>query len=136
MIHESQSLDHRPVIAICDNKKKTIVRDNGTPKEFALPIKSELMVENGLEVHAGDVLAKIPRELARNKDITGGLPRVAELFEARVPKDQAIITEIDGIVEFDSINAVETPPKVSIPNESGVTSNKRMSSTSPAITPP
>ena len=59
-------------------------------------------MENGLEVHAGDVLAKIPRELARNKDITGGLPRVAELFEARVPKDQAIITEIDGIVEFDS----------------------------------
>ena len=102
VIHESQSLDHRPVIAICDNKKKTIVRDNGTPTEFALPIKSELMVENGLEVHAGDVLAKIPRELARNKDITGGLPRVAELFEARVPKDQAIITEIDGIVEFDS----------------------------------
>jgi len=102
VIHESQSLDHRPVIAICDNKKKTIIRDNETPTEFALPIKSELMVENGLEVHAGDVLAKIPRELARNKDITGGLPRVAELFEARIPKDQAIITEIDGIVEFDS----------------------------------
>ena len=102
VIHESQSLDHRPVIAICDNKKKTIIRVNGTPTEFALPIKSELMVEDELEVHAGDVLAKIPRELARNKDITGGLPRVAELFEARVPKDQAIITEIDGIVEFDS----------------------------------
>ncbi|MBS1255425.1 MAG: DNA-directed RNA polymerase subunit beta' [Deltaproteobacteria bacterium] len=102
VIHESQSLEQRPVIAICDKKKKTIIRDNGTPTEFALPIKSELMVENGIEVHAGDVLAKIPRELARNKDITGGLPRVAELFEARVPKDQAIITEIDGIVEFDA----------------------------------
>ena len=102
VIHESQSLDQRPIIAICDKKKKTIIRENDTPTEFALPIKSELVVENGAEVHAGDVLAKIPRELARNKDITGGLPRVAELFEARVPKDQAIITEIDGIVEFDS----------------------------------
>ncbi|MEZ7853212.1 MAG: DNA-directed RNA polymerase subunit beta' [SAR324 cluster bacterium] len=102
VIHESQSLDQRPVIAIHDSKKKTIIRENNTPTEFALPIKSELMVEDGLEIHAGDVLAKIPRELARNKDITGGLPRVAELFEARVPKDQAIITEIDGIVEFDT----------------------------------
>jgi len=102
VIHESQSMEQRPLIAICDKKKKTIIRENGTPTEFALPIKSELMVENGIGVHAGDVLAKIPRELARNKDITGGLPRVAELFEARVPKDQAIITEIDGIVEFDA----------------------------------
>jgi len=102
VIHESQSLDQRPVIAIHNSKKKTIIRENNTPTEFALPIKSELMVEDGLEIHAGDVLAKIPRELARNKDITGGLPRVAELFEARVPKDQAIITEIDGIVEFDT----------------------------------
>ena len=102
VIHESQSLEQRPVIAIHNSKKKVIIRENDTPTEFALPIKSELMVEDGLEVHAGDVLAKIPRELARNKDITGGLPRVAELFEARVPKDQAIITEIDGIVEFDS----------------------------------
>ncbi len=102
VIHESQSMEQRPIIAICDKKKKTIIRENGTPTEFALPIKSELMVENGIGVHAGDVLAKIPRELARNKDITGGLPRVAELFEARVPKDQAIITEIDGIVEFDA----------------------------------
>ena len=102
VIHESQSMEQRPLIAICDKKKKTIIRENGTPTEFALPIKSELMVENGIGVHAGDVIAKIPRELARNKDITGGLPRVAELFEARVPKDQAIITEIDGIVEFDA----------------------------------
>jgi DNA-directed RNA polymerase subunit beta' len=101
VIHESQSLEQHPLIAICDSKKKTIIRKNDTAAEFALPNKSELVVENGVEVHAGDVLAKIPRELARNKDITGGLPRVAELFEARVPKDQAIITEIDGIVEFD-----------------------------------
>ncbi|MEO1837844.1 MAG: DNA-directed RNA polymerase subunit beta', partial [Candidatus Lambdaproteobacteria bacterium] len=101
VIHESQSLEQHPLIAIIDSKKKTIIRKNDTATEFALPNKSELVVENGVEVHAGDVLAKIPRELARNKDITGGLPRVAELFEARVPKDQAVITEIDGIVEFD-----------------------------------
>ena len=101
VIHESQSLEQHPLIAIIDSKKKTIIRKNDTAAEFALPNKSELVVENGVEVHAGDVLAKIPRELARNKDITGGLPRVAELFEARVPKDQAVITEIDGIVEFD-----------------------------------
>ena len=101
VIHESQSLEQHPLISIIDSKKKTIIRKNDTAAEFALPNKSELVVENGVEVHAGDVLAKIPRELARNKDITGGLPRVAELFEARVPKDQAIITEIDGIVEFD-----------------------------------
>ena len=61
-----------------------------------------MAVEHGREVHAGETLAKIPRELAKNKDITGGLPRVAELFEARVPKDQAIISEIDGIVEYGS----------------------------------
>ena len=63
---------------------------------------TELVVEDGKVVHAGDILAKIPRELAKNKDITGGLPRVAELFEARIPKDQGIISEIDGIVEFDT----------------------------------
>ena len=65
-------------------------------------MKAELVVEDGKVVHAGDILAKIPRELAKNKDITGGLPRVAELFEARIPKDQGIISEIDGIVEFDT----------------------------------
>ena len=65
-------------------------------------MKAELVVEDGKLVHAGDILAKIPRELAKNKDITGGLPRVAELFEARIPKDHAIISEIDGIVEFDT----------------------------------
>ena len=59
-----------------------------------------LSVENGQEVHAGDVLARIPRESAKTRDITGGLPRVAELFEARRPKDHAIIAESEGRVEF------------------------------------
>jgi DNA-directed RNA polymerase subunit beta' len=57
-------------------------------------------VTDGQEVHAGDVLARIPRESTKTRDITGGLPRVAELFEARKPKDHAIISEIEGVVEF------------------------------------
>ncbi len=100
VIQESPDQEHRPQLVICDEKRNTIVRDNETNAEFNLPVKAELVVEDGQEVHAGDILAKIPRELAKNKDITGGLPRVAELFEARIPKDQAVITEIDGIVEF------------------------------------
>ena len=56
------------------------------------------MVADGAEVSAGDIIAKIPRETTKTKDITGGLPRVAELFEARKPKEQAVITEIDGVV--------------------------------------
>ena len=102
VIQESGNLDRRPMIGVCDENGLTIIRENDTPAEFALPVKAELVVEDGKLVHAGDILAKIPRELAKNKDITGGLPRVAELFEARIPKDHAIISEIDGIVEFDT----------------------------------
>ncbi len=102
VIKESPNHEKRPRIQVRDSQGELVQRDNGTPAEFALPVKSELVVDHGLEVHAGDTLAKIPRELAKNKDITGGLPRVAELFEARIPKDQAIISEIDGIVEFGS----------------------------------
>jgi len=102
VIQESGNLERRPVMVICDENGQTVIRDNDTPAEFALPVKAELVVVDGKVVHAGDILAKIPRELAKNKDITGGLPRVAELFEARIPKDQGIISEIDGIVEFDT----------------------------------
>ncbi len=61
------------------------------------------MVEEGAEVAAGDVLAKIPRETAKTKDITGGLPRVVELFEARRPKEPAVITEVDGQVRYGDV---------------------------------
>ena len=67
---------------------------------YALPVGAVISINNEQEVKIGDVLAKIPRESQKNKDITGGLPRVAELFEARKPKEQAIITEIDGVVGF------------------------------------
>ena len=59
-----------------------------------------ISVENGAEVKAGDIIARIPREAGKTRDITGGLPRVAEFFEARRPKDFAIISEVDGQVEF------------------------------------
>src|SRR6201999_635730 len=67
---------------------------------YLLPVEAILSVEPGQDVKAGDVLARIPTASARSGDITGGLPRVAELFEARRPKDHAIIAEISGTVEF------------------------------------
>ena len=72
----------------------------GERHRYTLPVGAYLSVRDGAEVYAGDIIAKIPRETTKTKDITGGLPRVAELFEARKPKEQAVITEIDGRVEF------------------------------------
>jgi DNA-directed RNA polymerase subunit beta' len=72
----------------------------GREYRYPLPVGAHLAVPNGAEVFAADILAKIPRETTKTKDITGGLPRVAELFEARKPKEQAVITEIDGRVEM------------------------------------
>jgi DNA-directed RNA polymerase subunit beta' len=71
-----------------------------TRGRYMLPVGAHLLVTDGQEVFQGDIIAKIPRETTKTKDITGGLPRVAELFEARKPKEQAVITEIDGTVEF------------------------------------
>ena len=71
-----------------------------TKARYFLPVGANILVSEGYEVMPGDVLAKIPRETTKTKDITGGLPRVAELFEARKPKEVAIITEIDGVVSF------------------------------------
>src|SRR5216110_163333 len=72
----------------------------GERHRYALPVGANLAVADGVEVFAADIIAKIPRETTKTKDITGGLPRVAELFEARKPKEQAVITEIDGRVEM------------------------------------
>ena len=65
-----------------------------------MSVNAILQIENGAKVKAGTVLARIPRESSKTRDITGGLPRVAELFEARKPKDFAVIAEVDGVVEF------------------------------------
>jgi len=71
-----------------------------TRGRYMLPVGAHLLVTDGTEVFQGDIIAKIPRESTKTKDITGGLPRVAELFEARKPREHATITEIDGVVEF------------------------------------
>ncbi len=90
--------DLRPRISIKDEKNKTIKINEQSVARYQLPVKAIITVNEGDFVHAGDVIAKIPREITKTKDITGGLPRVAELFEARKPKDLAVITEIDGKV--------------------------------------
>jgi DNA-directed RNA polymerase subunit beta' len=92
--------DLKPRIALLDSKGAVIKLPNGLPANYYLSVDSVLSVENGQEVKAGDIVARIPRETSKTRDITGGLPRVAELFEARRPKDFAIISEIDGQVEF------------------------------------
>ncbi len=75
----------------------------GEEKKYLMPTHAHLMVKDGDEVHAGDVLAKIPRATTKTKDITGGLPRVVELFEARKPRETAVIAEINGTVRFGEI---------------------------------
>ncbi len=72
----------------------------GTPREYPLPVRARIQVDAGDKVQAGQILVKIPRQTAKTRDITGGLPRVTELFEARVPNDPAVVSEIDGVVSF------------------------------------
>jgi DNA-directed RNA polymerase subunit beta' len=97
---QAKGADLRPRIVLKDEKSNIIKLPNGAEARYFLSVDSILSVENGARVHAGDVLARIPRESSKTRDITGGLPRVAELFEARRPKDHAIISDIDGRVEF------------------------------------
>ncbi|NKB22771.1 MAG: DNA-directed RNA polymerase subunit beta' [Alphaproteobacteria bacterium] len=90
----------RPRVTLRDEKGEVIELTNGAEARYYMSVDAILSIEPGAKVHAGDVLARIPRETGKNRDITGGLPRVAELFEARKPKDFSIISEIDGRVEF------------------------------------
>src|SRR5210317_509491 len=92
--------DLKPEIILVGEDGEPVRNDAGNPITYAMSVDAILSVEDGQEIEAGDVLARIPREGAKTKDITGGLPRVAELFEARRPKDHAIIAEIDGYVRF------------------------------------
>ncbi|MBI4084022.1 MAG: DNA-directed RNA polymerase subunit beta', partial [Candidatus Lambdaproteobacteria bacterium] len=101
VILEHTESDSRPEISVRDTHGRIIKSpDTQQPARYFLPAKAELMMEDGAEITAGTVLARIPREILKNKDITGGLPRVAELFEARIPKEPSIISEIDGVVAF------------------------------------
>ncbi|MGH7966682.1 MAG: DNA-directed RNA polymerase subunit beta', partial [Candidatus Binatia bacterium] len=90
----------RPRISIKDTSGKTAKLASGLDARYVLPVGSHINVVEGQKMEAGDVVAKIPRETTKTKDITGGLPRVAELFEARKPKEFAVISEIEGAVSF------------------------------------
>jgi DNA-directed RNA polymerase subunit beta' len=90
-----------------DEKRQPMIiikGEKGGTKRYLMPSRAHLMVQDGDSVHPGDILAKIPRETTRTKDITGGLPRVVELFEARKPRDPAIISKIDGVVRFGDVS--------------------------------
>jgi len=102
VVVESRESEIRPRISIKDETGKTAPVPGSTRAKarYHLPVGAIIMVNEGDEVGPGTVLAKIPRETTKTKDITGGLPRVAELFEVRKPKETAIISEIDGVVSF------------------------------------
>ncbi|MTD92930.1 DNA-directed RNA polymerase subunit beta' [Hyphomicrobium sp. xq] len=95
-----RSADLKPAVVVKDGKGKPIKVARGGDARYLLSVDAILSVEPGQDVKAGDVLARVPTASARSGDITGGLPRVAELFEARRPKDHAIIAEISGTIEF------------------------------------
>ena len=97
---QPRGADLKPRVTLRDKKNEVITLANGLEARYFMSVDAILSVENGSEVKAGDVLARIPRESGKTRDITGGLPRVAELFEARKPKDYAIISEGEGRVEF------------------------------------
>src|SRR5881296_3159835 len=96
VVTDSPDEKRQPTIQIRDDKHKVL-------RKYLIPSRAHLMVADGDTVYQGDVLAKIPRETTKTKDITGGLPRVVELFEARKPRETAVITEIDGLVKHGGI---------------------------------
>jgi DNA-directed RNA polymerase subunit beta' len=94
VVTDFKDTDLKPRITIRDESAKTTIQ------RYFLPVSAYIMVQDGADIEVGDVLAKIPRETTKTKDITGGLPRVAELFEARKPKEVAIIAEVDGTITY------------------------------------
>ena len=111
VVTDSPDEKRQPTIQIRDDKHKVL-------RKYLIPSRAHLMVADGDAVYQGDVLAKIPRETTKTKDITGGLPRVVELFEARKPRETAVITEIDGIVKYGDITKGQR--KIMVLNENGV----------------
>ena len=97
---QTRGADLRPRMMLIDEQGEVKILANGLEARYFLPINAILSVEDNAEVHAGDVIARIPRESTKTRDITGGLPKVAEIFEARKPKDHAVISEVEGYVEF------------------------------------
>ena len=101
VIVESKDPDLRPRISMKDEKGKTMnLPGSASQARYLLPVGANIFISEGDMVEAGDIIVKIQRETTKTKDITGGLPRVAELFEARKPKEFALISDIEGMVEF------------------------------------
>src|SRR3989454_2204192 len=105
VIIDHPGASYRPRISIKDEASKTAkVPGTNAVARYMLPVGAHIFVEKGQTVHPGDVLAKIPRETTKTKDITGGLPRLGQLFEARKPRETAVISEIDGTVKFGEVS--------------------------------
>ena len=110
VVTEDREKKHHPHIHVLDD-------DGNVIGHFIIPTDAILLVKDGQQVHAGDHICKIPREASKTSDITGGLPRVAELFEARKPKESAVVSEIDGTVKLGAIT--RGMRKIIIENETG-----------------
>ena len=96
----STSKNYRPMIALNDDKGNPVKLSNKVEARYFLSIDAVINVDDGAPVKAGDIIAKIPKDVVKTRDITGGLPRISELFEARRPNDPAVISDIEGTVEF------------------------------------
>ena len=118
---QSKNTDLKPRITLRDDKGNVIKKADDNEARYYLVPDSILSVKDGQKIYAGDVIARLPKETSKTKDITGGLPRVAELFEARKAKDSAIIAENDGKVLFGK--EVRGKQRVTIESESGETSS-------------
>ena len=118
---QSKNTDLKPRITLRDDKGNVIKKADDNEARYYLVPDSILSVKDGQKIYAGDVIARLPKETSKTKDITGGLPRVAELFEARKAKDSAIIAENDGKVLFGK--EVRGKQRVTIESENGETSS-------------
>ncbi|MGE4226610.1 MAG: DNA-directed RNA polymerase subunit beta', partial [Vicinamibacterales bacterium] len=121
-LDEITGLSRLIIVDSADEKRQPTVeirsKDGKVVRKYIMPVHAHMMVQDGEDLEAGDVLAKIPRETTKTKDITGGLPRVVELFEARKPRDPAVISEIDGTVKHGGV--VKGQRKILIvPDEGG-----------------
>ena len=112
---QARTADKKPAIVLVDEKGELLKFKNGMEARHFLQPDAILSIDDGSTIEVGDIIAKLPRETSKTKDITGGLPRVAELFEARRPKDSAIISEIDGKVELGRDQKIKR--KITVHNE-------------------
>jgi DNA-directed RNA polymerase subunit beta' len=131
VVVDHKDIDKRPRISIKDEGGATARIAGGNEARYLIPVGAHLNVVEGQQVVAGDIIAKIPRETTKTKDITGGLPRVAELFEARKPKEFAVVSEIDGVVSFGKDTKgkrkVVVTPEVGEPREYLIPKGKHIS---------